>query len=187
MPNPQLAGRYAKSLIDLAIEKGQLEAVYADMKYLQALCKQSKDFVNLMRSPIVRNDQKNAILTTITKGKVNAITEAFNKLLISKKREGDLPEIVVAFVEKYNELKGIHVVKLTAAIDLSPEIKAAIEQKLSVAQGFPKIELETKTDEHLIGGFVLEFNNKLVDASILHELRSIKHKFLDHSYIEKVK
>ena len=37
MPNPRLAGRYAKSLIDLSLEKGQLEAVYADMKYLQEL------------------------------------------------------------------------------------------------------------------------------------------------------
>ena len=59
MPNPRLAGRYAKSLIDLSIEKNQLEAVYADMKYLQELCKQSREFVNLMRSPVIKNDQKN--------------------------------------------------------------------------------------------------------------------------------
>ncbi len=186
MPNPQLAGRYAKSLLDLAIEKGQLEEVYADMKYLQELCKQSRDFVNLLKSPIIRNNQKNAILTTLTKGKVNALTEAFNKLLVNKNREGDMPEIIVAFIEQYNTLKGIHVVKLTSAVDLSPAIKAAIEQKVSVAQGFPKIELETKTDAHLIGGFVLEFNNKLVDASIVHELKTIKHKFFDNTFTERI-
>ncbi|RYY66724.1 MAG: F0F1 ATP synthase subunit delta, partial [Chitinophagaceae bacterium] len=37
MPNPRLAGRYAKSLLDLAVERGQLEAVYADMQYLREL------------------------------------------------------------------------------------------------------------------------------------------------------
>jgi F-type H+-transporting ATPase subunit delta len=37
MPNPRLASRYAKSIVDLAIEKGQLETVYADMKNLQAV------------------------------------------------------------------------------------------------------------------------------------------------------
>ena len=88
MPNPRLAGRYAKSLIDLSIEKGQLEAVYADMKYLQELCKQSREFVNLMRSPIVRNDQKNAIINAITHGKVSEVTAAFNQLLVRKGREG---------------------------------------------------------------------------------------------------
>ena len=32
MNNPRLAGRYAKSLLDLATEQSQVDAVYADMK-----------------------------------------------------------------------------------------------------------------------------------------------------------
>ena len=44
MPNPRLASRYAKAIIDLAVEKGQLEAVYNDMLYLQQLTKVSKEF-----------------------------------------------------------------------------------------------------------------------------------------------
>jgi F-type H+-transporting ATPase subunit delta len=186
MPNPRLAGRYAKSLIDLSIEKGQLEAVYADMKYLQELCKVSKEFVTLMRSPIVRNDQKNAILLALTKGKISEITTAFNKLLVKKGREGDLPEIAVAFVEQYNSMKGIHVVKLATATELTSELKAAIESKVSKAQGFPTIELETIVDEKLIGGFVLEFDNKLVDASILNDLKVIKQQFLQNHFVVKI-
>ena len=50
MPNPRLATRYAKSLIDLSIEKGQLEAVFADMQWLQAVCKGNRDFVNMLRA-----------------------------------------------------------------------------------------------------------------------------------------
>jgi len=187
MPNPRLAGRYAKSLIDLSIEKGELEAVYADMKYLQELCKLSKEFVTLMRSPIVRNDQKNAILLALTKGKISELTAAFNNLLVRKGREGDLPEIAVAFVEQYNSMKGIHVVKLSTATELTAELKAAIESKISKAQGFPTIELESSVDAKLIGGFVLEFDNKLVDASILNDLKVIKHQFLQNSFVEKIK
>ena len=54
MPNPRLATRYAKSLIDLAVEKGQLEKVFADMQWLNAVCKSNRDFVNLLRSPIIK-------------------------------------------------------------------------------------------------------------------------------------
>ena len=68
MPNPRLAGRYAKSLIDLATEKDQLEAVYADMKYLQAVCKGSPEFVNLLRSPIIHEDKTKAIIEAVTNG-----------------------------------------------------------------------------------------------------------------------
>ena len=186
MPNPRLAGRYAKSLIDLSIEKGQLEAVYADMKYLQELCKLSKEFVTLMRSPIVLNDQKNAILLALTKGKISELTEAFSTLLIKKGREGDLPEITVAFVEQYNEMKGIHVVKLSTATELTAELKAAIESRVTKGQGFPTIELETVVDEKLIGGFVLEFDNKLVDASILNDLKVIKQQFMQNHFVKKI-
>jgi F-type H+-transporting ATPase subunit delta len=54
MPNPRLATRYAKSLIDLAIEKGQLEKIFADMQWLQAVCKASREFVNVLKSPVIK-------------------------------------------------------------------------------------------------------------------------------------
>jgi len=38
----------------------------------------------------------------------------------------------------------------------------------------------------LIGGFVLEFNNKLVDASILHDLKVLKHQFMQNLYVDKM-
>lgn len=187
MPNPRLAARYAKSLIDLSTEKGQLEAVYADMKYLEAVCKLSKDFVNLLKSPIIKADQKNTIVTAVTKGKVSELTAAFNNLLVKKGRESDLPEIAFAFVEQYNTIKNIHRVKLTTAVEVSAELKKSIELKVQKEKGLGTIELETATDESLIGGFVLEFNNNLVDASILRELKDIKKQFTRNLFLQNMR
>lgn len=186
MPNPRLANRYAKSLIDLSTERGELEAVYADMKYLQAVCKASKDFVALLKSPIINNDQKNAIVTAVTKGKVGELTAAFNTLLVKKGRESDLPEIAFAFIDQYNELKGIHRVKLTTAVAVSDELKKSIELKVQEGQQFGSVELETEINEKLIGGFVLEFNNKLVDASILRDLKDIKKQFSENLFVQQL-
>lgn len=187
MPNPRLANRYAKSLLDLAVEKGQLEAVYADMKYLQAVCKASRDFVTLLRSPIISADQKNSIITAVTTGKVSDLTAAFNTLLVKKNRESDLPEIAGAFVDLYNEMKGIHKVKLTTAVPVSDEVKQSIEAKVKAAQHLGTVELETVTDESLIGGFVLEFNNKLVDASIARDLRDVKKQFSGNLFVHNIR
>lgn len=184
MPNPRLATRYAKSLVDLATEKGQLEVVYADMKYLQAVCKASREFVALLKSPVIKNDQKNSIVTAVTKGKVSELTSAFNTLLVKKGRESDLPEIAFAFIDLYNELKGIHRVKLTTAVAVSDEVKKSIEDKVKTAQNLGTIELETVVDEKLIGGFVLEFANKLVDASILRDLKDIKKQFSQNLFVQ---
>ena len=68
MPNPRLAARYAKSLIDLAIEKDQLEKVFADMQWLQAVCKSNRDFVTLLRSPVIKADTKRKIIEAVTQG-----------------------------------------------------------------------------------------------------------------------
>lgn len=187
MPNPRLAARYAKSLIDLATEKGQLDAVYADAKYLQALTKQSKEFTNLLRSPVIKSDKKQSIIDTVTKGKVGAITESFNKLLVAKGRESDLPEIMDAFVEQFNAMKGIHKVKLTTAVPVSEELKNAIIAKTKTEAGLQQVELETKVDESLIGGFVLEYNNNLVDASILRDLKDIKKQFNQNVYVQNIR
>ncbi|NCI48863.1 ATP synthase F1 subunit delta [Sediminibacterium roseum] len=187
MPNPRLADRYAKSLIDLSTEKGQLEAVYADMKYLQAVCKSSKEFVAVLKSPVINTDQKNNIVAAVTKGKVSALTDSFNTLLVKKKRESDLPEIASAFIDQYNAIKGIHRVKLTTAVPVSDELKKSIEAKVKSAQNLGSVELETVVDEKLIGGFVLEFNNKLVDASILRDLNDVKKQFAGNLFVQQLR
>jgi F-type H+-transporting ATPase subunit delta len=187
MPNPRLAARYAKSLIDLAIERNQLEAVYNDMQYLQAVCKASKEFVNLLRSPIIKADKKDAVIGAVTKGKVSEITSAFTKLLVAKGRESDLPEIVNEVVTQYNTIKGIHKVKLTTAIAVSDELKNDIISKVKTEAGLENIEMETKANEALIGGFVLEFNNNLVDASIARDLRDIKKQFDENIYVHHIR
>jgi F-type H+-transporting ATPase subunit delta len=186
MSNARLAGRYAKSILDLATEKGQLEAVYVDMKYLQAVCTASSEFVNLLRSPIIKADQKNSIIDAVTKDKVSALTNAFTVLLVKKGRESDLPEMATAFIEQYNALKGIHQVTLTTAVEVSDVLKKSIEDKVKAENKFATIELTTKTDEALIGGFVLEFDNNLLDASIARDLKDIKKQFLHNEFIEKI-
>jgi F-type H+-transporting ATPase subunit delta len=181
MPNPRLASRYAKSLIDLSTERNQLEDVYSDMQFLKQVCKGSRDFVNLLRSPVVSADKKQSVINAVTKNNVSELTAAFIKLLINKGRESDMPEIVTAFIEQYNTIKGIHRVKLTTATAVSDELKNAIVSKVKKEANLQNVELESKVDDALIGGFVLEFNNNLVDASVLRDLKDIAKQFKERN------
>lgn len=187
MKNPRLAGRYAKSLIDLAVEKNELEKVYADMQYLQAVCKVSKEFVGLLKSPIIPIDKKSGALKAVTNGKISELTTAFNQLLINKNREFYLPEIINAFIDQYNAIKGIHKVKLTTATPISEEMKASIVNKMKSETKLQQIELETAVKEELIGGFVLEFNNNLVDASVQRDLRDVRKQFEKNVYVQQIR
>lgn len=187
MLNPRLAGRYAKSLIDLSVERNQLDEVYKDMQYLQAVCKASREFVVLLKSPVIPKDKKNSALTAVTSGKISELTAAFNKLLINKNREFYLPEIVNAFIDQYNAIKGIHRVKLTTAVPVSEEVKKSIVNKMTAENSLQHIELESVVKEELIGGFILEFNNNLVDASIQRDLRDLKAQFDKNIYVQQIR
>lgn len=186
MHNPRLATRYAKSIIDLAVEQNQLEAVYNDMKLITKVCKSNPDFVAVLRSPIIKSDKKGKILSATISGHLSKISAAFITLLINKGREANLPEIATAFVEQYNVINGISKVKITTATEISEEVKNNIIANVKAGSN-KKIELEAVINESLIGGFVLETEGNLVDASILRDLKDIKKQFLNNDYIHKIR
>jgi F-type H+-transporting ATPase subunit delta len=187
MANIKLAGRYAKSLIDLSTEKNQLEQACADMKYILAVSKSSREFVNVLRSPIIKADKKQAIFTAVLGDSIGALTLAFLNLLAAKGRESELVDIAKAFVEQYNTIKGIHQVKLTTAAPVTTTTIDAIVNMVKQERGFNAVEVETKVDEALIGGFVLEFDNNIVDASILRDLNDVKKQFSGNMYIQNIR
>ena len=187
MNNPRLAGRYAKSLLDLAVEQNQLDTIYADVKLLRAIMKGNPDFVAVLKSPVINNDKKDQIINSIINGRVSNVTSLFIRLLVRKTRESNLPEIVKAFVEQYNKLKDIHHVKITTAVPLSATGEQEILNKVRSISSIQNIELETAVDEALIGGFKLEVGGKLVDATILRDLNDVKKQFKNNEYIQQLR
>jgi F-type H+-transporting ATPase subunit delta len=187
MPNPRLASRYAKSLLDLAVEKNELEQVYQDMLYLQQLVKVSREFLGLLRSPVVPAERKQHIINAVTAGKISELTAAFTRLLVLKTREENLPEIIDSFVQQYKQKKNIHTVKLTTAVPVSEEVKQSIVSRVRETTNMQLIELETTVDPDLIGGFVLQAGDKLVDASIAHSLKEVSRQFENNDFIYNIR
>jgi F-type H+-transporting ATPase subunit delta len=187
MPNPRLAGRYAKSILDLSIEKNLLDAVFNDMVFLDGICHSSRELVNFLRSPIVQPEKKEKTLGAITGAHVGVLTAAFIRLLVTKGREPLLPEIAVAFIQQYKKHKDIHIVKLITAIPASDELKNNIIDKVKSALNMEHIELQESVEPEIIGGFILEIGDKLVDASVAYDLRLIKKEFEDNDFVYRIR
>lgn len=187
MPNPRLATRYAKSLLDLANESGELETVYGDMTWLKSVTKTNRDFVNLLKSPVIAGDKKLSILKAVAGTRLGKLTGAFITLLAKKGRESHLPEIATAFVDQYKQLKNIHIVKLTTAAPLSDATRNSIIGQVKKSAGYENIELEEKVNADIIGGFVLQIGDKLVDASIAYDLKAIAKQFQNNDFIYKIR
>lgn len=168
-----VASRYAKALLDLAIEKGQLEAVYNDMIQLKDVCENSREFVTFLNSPIIKSDKKNAVIKAVFDGKLSAITLGFLMIVASKRRESVIPEMANEFIEQYREHKNI----LTAVITSAKGLDAATKKQaldLVKAQLNGEVELVEKVDASIIGGFVLRVGDKQLDKSVSRQLSNLK-------------
>jgi len=183
----RLAYRYAKSLIDLSTEKGQLDKVNDDINLLSNMMGSSPEFAGMLKSPIIKGDKKKSILEALLKDKTSVVTHTFLNLLVDKKRESYIQDITVAFREQYNVQNKITPVLITSAEALTPDAIDAIKKKLVAETNIENIELTTEIDESLIGGFVLRYEDKLVDASIAHELNKFKKEFKDNEYVKKLR
>lgn len=185
MSELRVASRYAKSLIELANERGVLEQVHADMQLFTSTVAQSRDFKLLLQNPIVKPEKKLAVLTAIFQGKVQELTLAFYNIVARKKRESYLEAIASSFEAQYNELKGIEKATVVSAIPLTAVLRDQLGQRLAAESG-KQIILEEKIDPSLIGGFVLRIGDKQIDSSVKHSLRKLRNEFKDNPYINKL-
>lgn len=183
MPNPRLAARYAKALMDLSLEKGQLEEVYKDVLYLKSIFQASKELINFLNNPVITSDQKLDVVKAIDSDRTGETTKSFNRLLIRKGRENYLPEIAEAFIEQYKEYKGIYTVILTTAVPVSDDVKEIIIRRISQAGSMKEVELISVVQENIIGGFILEGKGRRIDASVAYDLIKIKNRFLTNEFI----
>lgn len=187
MLNPRLAERYAKSLMDLAREQNKQEAIFKDMEGIHEMSSQSQDFHMLMKSPVIKADKKNEVVKILLEGKVDVLTLAFITLIINKGREFFLPEIAGSYMTQFKKEKNITDVKLTTSEALDEATIANLRSKIEQQLKGKRVDLTLKVEPNLIGGFILEANNNLFDASILRDLNDIKKQFLKNEYVPDIR
>lgn len=186
MRESRVSHRYAKSLLDLALEKGQLEPVHEDMRMVLETIRANRDLSILLRSPVVITDKKLEILKAIFGGHIGVISTEFLNILTRKRREGELEGIAEAFVSQYKKHKQILTAVITSATGLDEKLRAQVMEVVKQSAGGKSIELVEKTDKALIGGFVLRIGDKQVDSSVLRQIRNLERNFSENPYISEI-
>ena len=173
----RISARYAKSLLDLAIEQNKLDRILEDVQALKKATGQ-RDLLLLLKSPIVNPSKKATILKEIFSGKVDELTMAFINLIVAKGRESVLPEIAEEFISQYREMKSISTIKLTTATPWNDAQIEGIRKKILASDDSRKaVEIISSVDPELIGGFVIEMGDQLYDASVAHQLEQLRKEF----------
>ena len=164
---------YAEAFLQVANETQQTEEIVSQAKEILQLISDSPELEKALSSPILEKESKKKILIQLFSDKINYSLLNLLKLLADRQRIGILVPILERFLEIYRENSNIALATVTSAVELSDEQKDLITQKIISIAGTEKLELVTKTDPSLIGGFVASVGSKVIDASIASQIRKL--------------
>lgn len=181
----QVSVRYAKALYELALDNKQIEETRKDMLLLSETCRTNKNFVNFIKSPIIQGKKKKEILNNIFAGNLNNSTLLFLSLLAIKGRESYIPDIAKQFIDIYNFRNRILPVQIKTAQPLSSDHLNSIIKKIEAEINF-KLDVSVEVDPDLIGGFSIQYNDLLYDASVLKQLSRLKNQIIYNPFIGKI-
>jgi F-type H+-transporting ATPase subunit delta len=173
MSQTRAAIRYATALLGVAVERSELDAVAIDVDFLGRSIQASPDLAVFLRSPVINKSRKAKALRELLSGRTGETVAAFVLLLASKGREPLLAEIIRQFRRLKDERLGILNVTARSAAEFSPEQKADLGAQIGKTTG-KKVLLTVERDPSLIGGFTVQFEDTVWDASVRRQLELLR-------------
>ncbi|WP_405203192.1 ATP synthase F1 subunit delta [Dokdonia sp. LLG6352-1] len=168
--------RYAKAVLDLAKDNGSVEAVLNDMKSVKATIEGSKELRNALNSPVIKADDKRAVLRQVFTGGTKE-TLGLVDVLVDNSRANLLGGVADSFIAEYNKSNKIESATVTTAVALTPELETKVLAKVKELTGSTNVTLTNEIDESIIGGFVLRVGDTQYNASIASQLGKLKREF----------
>lgn len=181
MPRPDqinpTAIAYARALLELAEERGQLEQVDADLGALREVIQGNSSFRVLLRDPAIGDSERSALLSRVFAEKLSPLVMDFLHVANNKGRLGELEAIADAYDNLLDERLGKVEVDITVAQRLSAEDLELVRQRVSAALKKDAV-VHQYVDESIIGGLILRVRDQLIDASVRAQLQALKQRML---------
>jgi F-type H+-transporting ATPase subunit delta len=171
-----VAGRYAAALYDIASEqKNMVDKIESELKAIKGIIEDNPDLQRLLYHPQITPAAKKDLLEQLFKGKISEVTGNFLALLVDRRRETHLIDIVAEFVALANAGRNIITAKVATAVAMNDQEKGELNRVLARLTG-KKIQTSYVVDPSLIGGVVVRMGDKFIDGSIKTRLAALKER-----------
>ncbi len=169
----EILERYAQALLSLAQDSNTVEQVGNDVNSILGVLKESPDLQEFLANPLVKLDDKKAVMNRILGDSVHPYTRNFVQVLVDRRRIMFLEGICKEFQALLRKLNQTVLAEVTSARELTDDQKNSLREKVLAMTGARQVELETRIDPDLIGGVVIRIGSQVIDASLRGQLRRI--------------
>lgn len=172
-----IASRYAAALYCFAEEGGEETLVYAQVKALTKVFSKDKHLLTAFQSPITPLQIKMEAVGEMLSQPLSTSLDRFVRLVINHNREKFFLFMLFSYIKVYKEKKGIMDVTIITAAPIDDENRDKLVSLVSDQTLGKEVEVITKVNPALIGGFIIRVNNKLVNASIGRQISLLKQRY----------
>ncbi|MGB7441760.1 MAG: ATP synthase F1 subunit delta [Coleofasciculaceae cyanobacterium] len=169
----QVLEPYAEALMSVAQENNLTEQFGENVAALLNLLKESPELEEFLGNPIIKGEDKIAVLQRIAGEQFHPYMMNFTKILVDRRRVLFLKGICQQFQALLRKLNRTVLAEVTSAVELNDDQKQAVREKVKTMTSAEQVELDTKIDPDLIGGVIIKVGSQVLDASMRGQLRRI--------------
>ena len=171
--------RYAEALVRYVRETGRGEAVCAQAEKLTRILSEVPDLSRMVSSKdVVTDAEKLRLLRTALDEPMTEDLDRFVRLLMDNGRIGLLPMILKDFTDLYRRSTGLRKAKLRVAVPPPEDLLERLKDLVRERTGCEAL-LEVEVDPSLIGGFVFDIDDAMIDKSVSRQLELIRLQFIE--------
>lgn len=169
----QIIEPYASALMSVAQSKNLTEEFGSDIRSLLELLENSAELRTFLGSPVVKPQDKKAILQRITGEEMNPALRNFLMLLVDRGRILFLEGIAQQYLALLRKLNQTVLAEVTSAHPLTEAQQDTLTAKVKAMTNARAVEISTTIDPQLLGGVIIKVGSRVVDASLRGQLRRI--------------
>jgi F-type H+-transporting ATPase subunit delta len=169
---------YAESVLELAEEAGEAEAVGEELNGIGEVLEQNPTFAQFLADPGISHAERDRVLGEAFGGaQASPLVWNFIRVLNVKGKLGLLPEIIAAYGDLYDEKHGKVEVDVTVPHRLTADELDDVRQRVGAALKKDAV-VHQYVDESLIGGMLLRVGDRLIDGSVKGQLQALRKQML---------
>ena len=167
-----LARVYSRSILELAEEQGQAEAVLDELQELVTYLDRNPEFEQFLGSPLVEAEDRGRTVEKALRGRASDLLVDSLQVVNRKGRLGLLRAIAEGYRIEFRDLRGIADAHVRTAVPLSEAMRVRVRESVARFTGKQPFLIE-KVDPSLIGGIVIEVGGQKIDGSVSSRLREL--------------
>ncbi|MGE5612370.1 MAG: ATP synthase F1 subunit delta [Bacillota bacterium] len=171
------AAAYARAILDLANERQQAEPIADEFRTLKDLLQSNPSFALFLRDPAISVEERQKVLDRIFRGKISPLLMNALAVMNDKGRLGLLASIAAEYQAMLDQQQGKIQVKAIVAREMEPEMLQEVTRRISDAL-HKKATVRQSVDESIIGGMILQVEDRLIDASVRTQLQTMRNQML---------